>query len=63
MAIDCLKPAAARRVVRRSAAAESVEKFGISMTVLGNVGVTVETASMVTRLGAAGVAPGELHGW
>ena len=30
------------------AAAESVEKFGISMTVLGKVGVTVETASIVT---------------
>ncbi len=32
---------------------ESVEKFGISITVLGNVGVTVDTASMVT----SGVAP------
>ena len=27
-------------------AAESVAKFGISMTVLGNFGVTVETAAM-----------------
>jgi hypothetical protein len=31
------------------AAAESVAKFGISITVLGNDGVTVDTASMVTR--------------
>ena len=31
-----------------SAAAESVEKFGISMTVLGMRGVTVETARIRT---------------
>ena len=28
-----------------------MEKFGISMTVLGNAGVTVDTASMVTSGG------------
>ncbi len=42
-------------------AAESVEKLGISMTVWGKRGVTVDTASMVTRSAAAGVAAGELH--
>jgi hypothetical protein len=31
-----------------SVAAESVAKFGISMTVCGKRGVTVETAAMVT---------------
>ena len=35
-----------------SAAAESVAKFGISMTVLGKRGVTVETARMRTGFGA-----------
>ena len=36
-----------------AATAESVEKLGISITVLGNEGVTVETALMVT----SGAAP------
>src|SRR6516165_3721075 len=36
-----------------TAAAESVAKFGISITVFGKVGVTVDTASIVT----SGAAP------
>src|ERR1700722_16003434 len=69
--MEGLNPAAAAAAAPFCAAAESVEKFGISITVLGKVGVTVETASMVTsgsappawRGGeASGGGAGEVHG-